>query len=337
MAEYFTNIVGNDALRRRLAEDVLASRLAHAYIIEGREGSGRRTLALNIAAALSCQNRHGDKFPCLECDACQKILASKTPDIININPEPDRVGIGVEASRFIRNDAMVVPNDFEHKVYIIYPADLMTEQAQNALLLTLEEPHSYAVFFLICQSASAMLETVRSRAPIIRTEPVPDNILSDYIRAHDSRAVALAASPEQYAVFLQEADGCIGKALALLDPEKQVSGEQRHAIAQKALKAMVHRVSEQARIRLMSEFPVKKRDETISILADICVAIRDLILLKKSESAPLCFFTDRELAIDLSYQFTTASLFELYQRISNAIEALVHNANVKLTLTALIH
>ena len=337
MAEYFTNIVGNDALRRRLAEDVLASRLSHAYIIEGREGSGRRTLALNIAAALSCQDRHGDKFPCLECDACQKILGAKTPDVINVTPEPDRVGIGVEASRFIRNDSMIVPNDFDHKVYIIYPADAMTEQAQNALLLTLEEPHSYAVFFLICQSASAMLETVRSRAPIIRTEPVPDNILSEYVRSHDSRAAALAASPSQYAAFLQEANGCIGKALALLDPEKQISGEQRHAIAQKMLKVMMRTVSEQARIELMTELPLKKRDELISVLSDICIALRDLILLKKSESAPLRFFTDREQAIDLSYQFTIVSLFELYQRINKAIEALSHNANVKLTLTALIH
>lgn len=337
MAEYFTNLVGNDALRRRLAEDIMSSGLSHAYIIEGREGSGRRTLALNIAAALSCQNRHGDKFPCLECDACQKILGEKTPDIININPEPDHVGIGVEASRFIRNDAMVVPNDFEHKVYIIYPADAMTEQAQNALLLTLEEPHSYAVFFLICESASSMLETVRSRAPIIRTEPIPDDILSEYIKSRDSRASALAASPEQYSIFLQEADGCIGKALALLDPEKQISGEQRHAMAQKTLKAMTRSVSEQARIELMAGFPQKKRDEVIAILADISVAVRDLILLKKSETAPLCFFTDREAAIDLSYQFTTAALFSLYQRINKAITSLQRNANVKLTLTALIH
>jgi hypothetical protein len=87
----------------------------------------------------------------------------------------------------------------------------------------------------------------------------------------------------------------------------------------------------------MSEIPQKKRDETVSVLSDICIAVRDLILLKKTESAPLCFFTDRELAIDLSYQFTTASLFELYQRINKAIEALGRNANVKLTLTALIH
>lgn len=337
MAEYFTNIVGNDALRRRLGEDVLASRLSHAYIIEGREGSGRRTLALNIAAALSCRNRYGDKFPCLECDACQKILGAKTPDIINITPEPDHVGIGVEASRFIRNDSMVVPNDFEHKIYIIYPADAMTEQAQNALLLTLEEPHSYAVFFLICESASAMLETVRSRAPIIRTEPVPDDILSEYVKSRDSRASALAASPEQYSAFLQEADGCIGKALMMLDPEKQASSEQRHAIAQKALKAMIRSVPEQTRIELMAEFPLKKRDETIAILADISIAVRDLILLKKSETAPLCFFTEREQAIDLSYQFTTAALFALHQRINKAIDSLYRNANVKLTLTALIH
>ncbi|MBQ9079938.1 MAG: hypothetical protein IJY27_02590 [Clostridia bacterium] len=334
MAEYFTNIVGNEALRARLAHDVLSSSLSHAYIIEGREGSGRRTLALNIAAALSCQNRSADKFPCLECDACRKILDGKTPDVMHIVPERDRVSIGVDASRFIRSDAMVVPNDFEYKVYIIDPADTMTEQAQNALLLTLEEPHSYAVFFLICTSAASMLETVRSRAPVIRTEPVTDELLSEYIRAHDSRAVSLAASSEQYAALLRDADGCIGKALALLDPKRQKPSEERHALAEKFVKTLARPASEQARLELIANFSTK-RDEVIPELIAISTALRDLILLKKTESAPLCFYTDREDAIDISYRFTTSALFALYNKVSDAIDALSRNANLRLTLTAL--
>ena len=136
MAQYLTNIAGNDALRGRLAADILSGSFAHAYIIEGREGSGRHALAYNLAAALCCFDKHSDTFPCLACEACRKVLENKTPDVILVGLEDDRVTIGVEAARFIRQDAMVVPNDFEHKIYIIENADLILAQRVDVVRRT---------------------------------------------------------------------------------------------------------------------------------------------------------------------------------------------------------
>ena len=336
MAQYLTNIAGNDALRGRLAADILSGSFAHAYIIEGREGSGRHALAYNLAAALCCFDKHSDTFPCLACEACRKVLENKTPDVILVGLEDDRVTIGVEAARFIRQDAMVVPNDFEHKIYIIENADLMTEQAQNALLLTLEEPHSYAVFFLLCESASSLLETVRSRAPIIRTEPLTDKQLYEYLIANDSRAESMAANDaDQFSAILRESAGCIGRAQFLLDPKKSKAESERHATAEALINVFAQKASVIPRARLIKEFPTKRND-AIAVLSAASLAIRDLIALKKSDTAPLCFYGDREAATELSYRFTLSALFNLYQRIDNSINSLSRNANVRLTITSLI-
>lgn len=333
MAQYLTNMVGNDALRRRLASDILSNSFSHAYIIEGAEGSGRHTLARNIAAALCCLDRHGDTFPCLKCEACRKVLQNKTPDVILVGIEEDRTTIGVDTARFIRQDAMVVPNDFEHKIYIIEDADVMTTQAQNALLLTLEEPHSYAVFLLICNSASSLLETVRSRAPVIRTEPLSDELMTSYLTSTDSRVTSL--SPDQLEALLREADGSIGRAQKLLDPKKNKSDTRRRELAAKFVEAFATKAPSSDRARLILEFS-PKRDDVISELGSVALALRDLIVLKKSEDAPLCFYSDREAAIDLSYRFTIASLMRLYNRVDEASVSLSRNANVRLTLTSLI-
>ncbi len=333
MAQYLTNMVGNDALRRRLASDILANSFSHAYIIEGPEGSGRHTLARNIAAALCCLDRHSDTFPCLKCEGCRKVLENKTPDVITVGIEQDRTTIGVDTARFIRQDAMVVPNDFDRKIYIIEDADVMTPQAQNALLLTLEEPHSYAVFLLICNSASSLLETVRSRAPVIRTEPLSDELMTSYLTSTDSRAAAL--SPEQLETLLREAGGSIGRAQKLIDPKKSKSDARHREIAASFVELFATKAEASRRAKLTAEFS-PKRDEVSASLASVALALRDLIVLKKSEDAPLCFYSDREAAVELSYRFTMASLLRLYRRVDEATIALTRNANVRLTLTSLI-
>lgn len=335
MSEYFTNIAGNDALRKRLAREILSGSLPHAFIIEGHTGSGRRTLALNIAAALSCEARDGEAFPCLECAACRKILEAKTPDVIRITNDRDKVGIGVDSARFIRSDALTVPNDFEHKVYIIENADLMTVQAQNAMLLTLEEPHSYAVFILVCSSASSLLETVRSRAPVMRTEPLSDETLTQYLRSRDKRAAALLSSSEEREAFLAAADGCIGKALTLLDPKERKPGNDRNSLAERCVKLLIFSQPASERLALLSEFPTK-REDAVFVLAVVITALRDLILLKKSENVPLCFFGNRETALELSCSVTMSKLIALYERVERASDSLMRNANLRLTLTVML-
>ncbi len=333
MEKYFSDIVGNDTIRRRLGNEIISGTLPHAFIIEGKTGSGRRTLALRIAAALACTDKNYGNIPCGKCDACEKILNGKTPDVIHIRPKPEKVSIGVEASRFIRSDAMTVPNDFEHKVYIVEFADLMTEQAQNALLLTLEDPHSYAVFILLCSSASALLETVRSRAPIFRTEPVERELLISHLISRDERAASMPR--EELEQIAADSEGFVGRALTLLNPDARTPDAERAEIAEKIVRLIIKNNSAEARTSLLSELS-QKREAAISELLTAQTAMRDLILLKKSENAPLCFWSDREDALELVYSVPINRLLSLFSKLDEAIEALHRKANVKLTLTLLL-
>jgi|LSQX01.2.fsa_nt_gb DNA polymerase-3 subunit delta' len=335
MSEFFGNIAGNATLRVRLAAEIKSGTFPHAYIIEGQEGSGRRTLARSIAAALSCSNP--DRLPCGVCPACRKIFGNKTPDVISVIPEQGRSSIGVEVARQIRRDVIVLPIDFAYKVYIIEEADKMTPEAQNALLLTLEEPPGFAVFLLICRSASDLLLTVRSRAPTVRTEPIASEVIADYLISHDNRAAKLKAeSPGEFAELISAAGGCIGQALSLLDPDKRRPIMERRRLARSfvgILAAPDRSFAE--RLDIISMFS-SRREEITEELRLIADALRDLILLKKTGQAQLVFWSDRAAALEVAGRFSLEELLLLFEQVDTAAGFIGRNANIRLTLTNLV-
>ena len=176
-------VIGNDKLKRRSLSAVRSRNFTHACIIEGAPGSGKHLIARNTAAALCCENTRdiNTEVPCRMCRNCRIIFDDKCPDVITVGAQ-GKSSVGVEAARFITGDANSYPNMLPYRIYIIEDADKMTAQAQNAFLLTLEEPPSFVKFFLLCENASVLLETVRSRAPVFRTERLSDDIITDFLR-----------------------------------------------------------------------------------------------------------------------------------------------------------
>ena len=333
-----SKIVGNDDLRHSLSRDILSGTLSHAYIIEGAQGSGRRTLALNVAAAMACiEGNKGSSgsVPCYECIHCKKILERKSPDVIFVGSD-GKASVGVDAIRFIKEDVHVIPNDLEHKFYIIEDADKMTSQAQNALLLTLEEPPSFVHFFLISENSGALLETIRSRAPILRTQLLSDKCIDEYVSLNDRRALMMKeASPEEYTELIRAANGTIGSALALLDTKLWSSIAQQRSLAKTFVLSAVESRSAKDVLPMLQSFSTK-RDILSEQLSLILAALRDLILLKKSEDALPCFFSDRDEAICLCDRVSITFLNSLYNAVSAAIDENKRNANVKLLLTKML-
>ena len=336
MSTMFDNIVGNESLKSRLSEDVSRSTLAHAYIIEGKRGSGRRTLALSIVAALCCENRsEGANIPCGSCKHCKKILDQRSPDVIFKGIEEDRVTVGIETIRAIKNDVYTAPNDLNVKAYVIEDADNMTEQAQNAFLILLESPPPYALFFLICENSTSLLETVRSRAPSLRMERLSPVQVKRHLLNHDKRAKELEEQDPRAldsAVFCGE--GSIGASLELLDTKRREKLLESKTSAAKMVSMLASRDKKTAFEATVSLG--KKRAEAKSELVCMQSAIRDLIVLKKSESAHLCFFEDRDEAAELATHYSSSSLFALYDASGEAINSLDAGANVRLTLTAMM-
>ena len=348
-------VIGNTALLERLEADIRAGQLSHAYILDGRKGSGRHTVARRICAAIACENRPGQgahapdrdqmglfdlldpvpqkaadpdaPLPCLTCPACEKVLEEKCPDIRVIGRE-GKASIGVEAVRFLKQDVLIPPNDLDTKIYIIEDAETMMVQAQNALLLTLEEPPSYVLFLLLCNGADHLLETIRSRAPILRTQPIPDETIRAYLR--DQRCTL---SDEDLDAVLLRADGCIGQALTLAD------GRAVKPILK--LRALCDSFMETCAARRYDRLPAvltdfgSKRDGAAEVIALSRLAVRDLVILRHGEEAKLKYYTDRGTAEELAGHFTTRALLALYDALNRASESLEANGNVRLTLMRL--
>ena len=342
VSEYFSNIIGNDALKLRLSKDISERSLSHAYILEGPRGSGRHTFALQVAAAIECEaakglgelsffERESTAIPCGKCKNCEKILGGKSPDIISLGLEDDRSSIGVEAVRNLKDNMYTEPNDLTVKVFIIDDADLMTDQAQNAFLLSLEEPPSYIIFFLICENSANLLETVRSRAPTLRTERISTDLMEKYLLKTDSRAAELKEESENdWQALLAVAQGSIGYALELLNPSTRAKIFEHRATA-KELVSLLSRKSSVNTFTAISAFS-KKRADVIRQLSFLQYALRDLLLLKKSDNAPICFFENRDDASELATHFTAKGLFAIYDASLTAIDDLEAGANVQLAL-----
>ncbi|MBQ9085736.1 MAG: hypothetical protein IJY47_00955 [Clostridia bacterium] len=337
MKKAYTAIVGNEALRERLMHDVLEGTLPHAVILEGPRGSGRHTVARLTAAALLCHcaNDPALPLPCMTCPGCRKVLEGKSPDVIPLGCD-GKATIGVESVRFLREDVHVIPNDSDHKIYIIEDADRMTPQAQNALLLTLEEPPVYARFFLLCENAGILLETIRSRAPILRTERLPREQVDCYLCEHDRRAAQMKlADPKGYEELLTAAGNGIGQALEYLDPKVFQPVRQLRALASDFVFTAIKHPSSKTILPLLSRFSTK-RDLLRDQLSAVSDALRDLILLKKSDEAPLSFYADRTEAIELCDGASLPTLYQLNEAVRSAIDENARNANVRLCLIKLL-
>lgn len=351
-----TAVVGNRELMERLDRDIRAGQLSHAYILDGREGSGRHTIARHICAAIACENRPGQiltpaedadqmgffdfdepaaprvipddaPLPCGDCPACRKVYEDKCPDIRLIGRD-GKASIGVDAVRFLRQDVLIPPNDLDTKIYIIEDAHTMTVQAQNALLLTLEEPPPYVLFLLLCDDADALLETIRSRAPILRTRPVPDGEIRAFLKAR-----RCALSEEDLAAVLLRADGCIGQALTLADARSVKPIIKLRALCDEFMEACASRRYDTLP-GVLGNFG-SKRDGVAEAIAYVTLAVRDLILLRHGDTVKLKYYTDKPTADTLAARFTTRSLLRLYHALGKAADSLDGNGNVRLTLMQL--
>ncbi len=347
-------VIGNEPLLERLRCDTCNGTLSHAYILEGRSGSGRHTIARHLCAMIACHNRpnrspheadddqigmfadepapariipEGAPLPCGECPACRKVIEGACPDIHVIGRD-GKATIGVDAVRFLRGDVLLPPNELDTKIYIIEDAETMTVQAQNALLLTLEEPPSYVLFLLLCDGTEALLETIRSRAPTLRTSPIPDEDIRACLKSRNRRV-----SDEDMAAILLRADGCIGQALTLTDARAIKPILKMRELTDEFIGICASRRADQMTV-LLTKFG-NKRDAVTDTIGMMDLAIRDLILIRHGESVMLKYYTDPESALDIACRFTTRTLLRIHNALSRTAESLEQNANVRLALMQL--
>ena len=157
----FEGLFVDSACAETLTHAVNSGRLPHAVILEGGDEETRRLAAKELAKAIVCT---GAQKPCGGCRGCKKADSGNHPDIHLLEKDEKSAFIKVDAVRALKEQAMLLPNDGDHSVFIVLEAQNMNVQAQNALLKILEEPAGHVHFILTAESKAALLETIRSRA-----------------------------------------------------------------------------------------------------------------------------------------------------------------------------
>lgn len=206
-----------------LMRSVKAGRIAHAFLLSGPHGTGKRTCANYLTQTILCAS---PQAPCGQCPACKKVLAGLHPDVHVVGEEEK--SISVDAIRALRDQLALRPFEADRHIALIPRADRMTAQAQNALLKTLEEPAGGNVFFLLTDQPGAMLPTIVSRCRRLRFSPVSVEACAEILTEK-------GVEPGRARLAAACAQGAVGRALEIAGDEDYFPLREKAISSLKAL------------------------------------------------------------------------------------------------------
>lgn len=220
----FNNIIGHEEIIRHLKNAMSTGKVSHSYIFTGGAGAGKKLLANTFAMTLQCEE--GGTEPCQKCDSCKKAIGKNHPDIIVVNHEKQGSISIDEIREQVIHDVAIKPYCSPYKIYIIPDAEMLTPQAQNALLKTIEEPPEYAVIMFLTNNADALLPTIQSRCVRLDLKVVDDSLVKKYLMER------LHVPDYQAEIDVSFAQGSIGRA------KEVATSEEFSKMTQNALKIL---------------------------------------------------------------------------------------------------
>ncbi len=191
------------------------SKIGGTFLFEGPRGSGKKTAAFLVAAALMCREENA---PCGRCGPCVRMQAGSHPDYEFISAVG---GMKASEARELRTRSFLAPSEADSKVFVIDHAELMNEAAQNILLKTLEEPRS-SVFILLCENSQKLLLTVRSRCTVFRMEPLSEALIESELRRR------VSSGKTDFSEAVKNCGGYLGRAIELCEGETDESFRLAH-------------------------------------------------------------------------------------------------------------
>lgn len=320
----FKDVIGHNDIIQYIQNSVTQKKVSHAYILNGEKGSGKKMLASLFAMTLQCEK--GGKEPCGECHSCIQAKSNNHPDIIRVQHEkPNTISVD-DVRTQVNNDIVIKPYSSPYKIYIIPEADLLSVQAQNALLKTIEEPPEYAVIFLLTENAESMLPTIMSRCVMLKLRNIRTTLIRKYL-------MEIMGVPDYKAdICAAFAQGNMGRAIML------ASSDHFNEIKEEALQLLRHindmEMSEiVAAIKRINAYKLDVND----YLDIIMIWYRDVLIYKATKDLNGVVFADqlkylRERANKSSYE----GIEIILESLEKAKTRLKANVNFDLVMELLL-
>lgn len=209
----FGELVGQEAISATLQRSIRQNKIAHAYLFCGPRGVGKTSAARIFAKTINCLELTPEGEACGHCDACRAFERQKSLSVYELDAASNN---STDDIRRLIEEVNVPPQTGKHKVYIIDEVHMLSKQAFNAFLKTLEEPPSYVVFILATTEKQMILPTILSRCQVYDFRPIPEDVIVRQLKlvAHNEQ---IPAEEEALAIIARHADGGMRDALSLFD------------------------------------------------------------------------------------------------------------------------
>ena len=322
----FDDLVGQAPIKKALTNALETGRISHAYLFAGPRGTGKTSTARILAKALNCAEGP-TPHPCNHCENCREITEGISGDVIEIDAASNR---GIDEIRKIREQVYFAPVSSRYKVYIIDEVHMITTDAFNALLKTLEEPPEHVVFILATTEPQKILNTILSRCQRFDFR----RATVDEIAAHLAKVAKgshIQAEPEALRLMAIQADGGLRDALSLLDQcsimaDKVTEETVRQVlglVGREKLRELIVRIGQKDLPGALDTLDrlLEQGKEMEQILGEMMEYFRALLLFQADREYQEIYLTDTREALEQTASlFTSSQIIAAVERLHEAVK-----------------
>ena len=321
----FDTLVGQQPVKQALTNALTSGRIAHAYLFAGPRGTGKTSTARILAKALNCE--HGPTpNPCGECDNCRRIAEGSSMDVFEIDAASNR---GIDEIKTLRDQLAFTPVDCRYKVYIIDEVHMLTTEAFNALLKTLEEPPSHVIFILATTDPHKIPATIHSRCQRFDFRRVTVDEIVQHL-AMVAQGSGLDVDEEALRLIAIQSEGGMRDALSLLDQcgvmAKKITAvtvrEVLGIVGREALRALVEAIGRQDVPLALSQLAalLEQGKDVRQIVTELIEYLRALLLFRAVPQYNEVYLTDTASNLEsLAALYTSDRIMASEERLHAAL------------------